>query len=131
MKRHAALQQHSREHHMALKMARLARFAADSGASAAMDQAAAEIVGHYLELMAAHFRDEEEGVLRQLKAIGQHALVDRTLAEHLRLRQLGEALQQPDAATLAEFGSLLTDHVRFEERELFETAQELLYPESG
>ncbi len=131
MKRHAALQQHSREHHIALKMARLARFAADSGASAAIVQAAAEIVEQYLEFMEAHFRDEEEGILRQLKAIGQDALVERTLTEHVRLRQLGLALQHPDGATLAEFGSLLTDHVRFEERELFETAQELLYPESA
>ncbi len=131
MKRHAALQQHSREHHIALKMARLARFAADSGASAAIVQAAAEIVEQYLEFMEAHFRDEEEGILRQLKAIGQDALVERTLTEHVRLRQLGLALQHPDGARLAEFGSLLTDHVRFEERELFETAQELLYPESA
>ena len=126
MKRHAALQQHSREHHIALKMARLARFAADSGAGAAIDQAAADIAEHYLDLMEAHFQDEEEGILQQLKAIGQDELVARTLAEHVRLRQLGEALKQPDAATLTEFGTLLTDHVRFEERELFEKAQE--YP---
>ena len=36
MKRHAALLQLSREHHHALKLSRLARFAADSGVEIAI-----------------------------------------------------------------------------------------------
>ena len=131
MKRHATLLQHSREHHTALRIARLARFAVDSGSPEAIAQTAATIVEQYPELIEAHFRSEEEGFLQQLKAIGQDELVARTLADHARLRELGQRLSQPDAATLAEFGTLLNDHVRFEERELFEIAQELLYPDSA
>lgn len=128
MKRHAALLQHSREHHHSLKLARLASFAADSGSPEAIAQAAASILEDYPETIEAHFRGEEEGFLQQMEAIGQHELVARTLAEHARLRELCQRLHQPDAATLAEFGNLLRDHVRFEERELFEVAQDLLYP---
>ena len=69
MKRHADLLQLSREHHTALKLARLARFASDAGNPEA------------------------------------------------------------DGPILAHFGQMLYDHVRFEERELFERAQELLYSE--
>ncbi len=130
MKRHAALLQHSREHHASLKMARLASFAADSGSPEAIEQAATSIREEYSDFIDAHFQAEEEGVLQQMEAIGQHELVARTLAEHARLRELCQRLQHPDAATLAEFGTLLHDHVRFEERELFEVAQELLYPDS-
>lgn len=131
MKRHAALLQHSREHHHSLKLARLASFAADFGSPEAIAQAAATILEECPETIEAHFRGEEEGILQQMEAIGQHELVARTLAEHARLRELCQHMRQPDAATLAEFGNLLRDHVRFEERELFEVAQDLLYPVSA
>lgn len=131
MKRHAALIQHSREHHQTLKLARLARFAADSGSPEAVRQAAETVRERFPLTLEAHFRDEEQGLLVQLAAIGQHALVQRTLDEHARLRALNDSLANPDAATMATFASLLHDHVRFEERELFETAQALLYPEEA
>ena len=131
MKRHAALIQHSREHHQALKLARLARFAVDSGSPEAIKQAAETLREQFPNTLETHFCDEEQGLLVQLAAIGQHALVQRTLDEHARLRALNDSLKNPDAATMATFASLLHDHVRFEERELFETAQALLYPEEA
>ncbi len=131
MKRHAALIQHSREHHQALKLARLARFAVDSGSPEAIKQAAETLREQFPSTLETHFCDEEQGLLMQLTAIGQHALVQRTLDEHARLRALNDSLKNPDAATMATFASLLHDHVRFEERELFQTAQALLYPEEA
>jgi hemerythrin-like domain-containing protein len=131
MKRHPALIQHSREHHQALKLARLARFAVDSGSPEAIKQAAETLREQFPNTLETHFCDEEQGLLVQLAAIGQHALVQRTLDEHARLRALNDSLKNPDAATMATFASLLHDHVRFEERELFETAQALLYPEEA
>ena len=131
MKRHPALIQHSREHHQALKLARLARFAVDSGSPEAIKQAAETLREQFPSTLETHFCDEEQGLLMQLAAIGQHALVQRTLDEHARLRALNDSLKTPDAATMATFASLLHDHVRFEERELFETAQALLYPEEA
>ena len=129
MKRHADLLQLSREHHSALKLARLARFASDAGNPEAIAQAAQTITSKFAEEIEAHFLAEEKGVLPALLAHGATDLVNRTLDEHKILRALNQQLQQPDGATLARFGQMLYDHVRFEERELFERAQALLYPE--
>lgn len=128
MKRHAALQQLSREHHTALKLARLARFASDSGNPAAIAEAAKTISRQFQDEIDAHFAKEERDLLPALEALGETELVRRTLAEHLEMRTLKQDLSQADGATLARFGKLLYDHVRFEERELFEAAQTRLYP---
>ena len=130
MKRHAALLQLSREHHQALKMARQARFACDAGLGPAIAQAAETICERFQEELEAHFQTEEIDLLPALAAAGAGDLVQRTLTEHAELRDLNRRLAEPDGETLARFATLLNDHVRFEERELFETAQRLLYPEA-
>lgn len=133
MKRHAALLQHSRDHHHGLKLARLARFAADSGSPEAVAEAARTIVEQFPEKLEPHFQEEERGLLTELAAIGQDELVRRTLDEHAQMREQNRRLgiDPEDAATLSAFATLLHDHVRFEERELFEIAQDLLYPEAN
>ena len=60
MKRHAALIQHSREHHLALKLARLARFAVDSGSPEAIKQAAETLREQFPNTLETHFCDEEQ-----------------------------------------------------------------------
>ncbi len=129
MKRHADLLQLSREHHTALKLARLARIASDTGNAEAIAEAGQTITSKFAEELEAHFLAEEKDLLPALLAHGATELVNRTLDEHKILRALNQQLQQPDGAILAHFGQMLHEHVRFEERELFERAQELLYPE--
>lgn len=128
MKRHVALLHLSREHHAALKLARQARFACDAGLPEALAQAAQTINECFAAYLEPHFRSEEETLLPALAARGETELVERTLAEHAELRALNRQLAEPDGETLARFASLLHDHVRFEERELFEAAQRRLYP---
>lgn len=128
MKRHAALLQLSREHHMALKLARQARFASDSGHAMAIAEAAEKITALFPGELETHFQAEEKDLLPALAAVGETGLVRRTLDEHSELRALNRRLAEQDGETLARFATLLNDHVRFEERELFETAQRLLYP---
>ena len=105
MKRHPQLQDLSREHHGALKLARAARQAAESG---------------------------NAGNVVALERAGETTLVQRTLKEHAELRALAsafstaEAAESTEAAMLSRFGDLLASHVRFEERELFEAAQSLM-----
>jgi len=123
MKRHAELLELSREHHGALKLARDARRAADSAAADEIERLAQRVVDTFAAELDPHFRVEEEGLLPFLATAGESALVQRTLAEHLELRALAFAMQRPEAATLRRFADLLAAHVRFEERELFETAQ--------
>lgn len=129
MKRHAALLQLSREHHHALKLSRLARFASDAGHALAIAEAAEKIIAEFPEELESHFQCEEKDLLPALAAAGASELVARTLAEHAELRDLNRRLTEPDSEILARFATLLHDHVRFEEREVFETAQQLLYAE--
>ena len=131
MKRHAALQHLSREHHKALKLARQACFASDSGHVIAIAEAAQTINTLFPQWFDEHFRMEEEDLLPLLAAAGASDLVSQVLAQHAELRALNRQLENPDGVTLARFGKLLNEHVRFEEREVFETAQDLLYPESS
>lgn len=126
MKRHPQLLELSREHHGALKLARHARLAAESGRGEEIARLAQRVVALFARELEPHFQVEEREVLPLLAAAGEGLLVERTLAEHAELRALADRLQVPDAATLARFAELLLAHVRFEERELFEAAQRSL-----
>ena len=126
MKRHPALLQLSREHHTALKLSldcRKAVLAADQGA---MNALAGQMSSLFAAELEPHFQREEEELLPWLEAAGEHQLVARTLAEHAQLRGLAERIGRGDQGALEAFATALSDHVRFEERELFEKAQE--YP---
>lgn len=123
MKRHPELLQLSREHYGALKLARDAQRAAESGKPgdvAALAQCVVEVFSAELD---PHFCIEEQGILVLLAQAGEQTLVQRTLADHAELRRLAAALVQPAADTLLRFAELLGAHVRFEEREVFEAAQ--------
>ncbi len=127
MKRHPALLVLSREHQAALSLAQRAKRAAASGRESEVADLAAVVAHVFPRELAPHFRDEEDHLLPALEEAGEAGRVARTLADHQRLHALSRQLaEQPDAGTLAEFGALLADHVRFEERELFEIAQSVL-----
>ena len=68
MKRHAALLQLSREHHHALKLSRLARFAADLGVEIAIAEAAEKIIDLFASELEPHFQTEESELLPALAA---------------------------------------------------------------
>ena len=125
MKRHEQLQDLSREHHLALKLALLARRALESGAAPQIQAAAATCAKAFVSDLEPHFVREESDVLPLLAQAGEIALVERTLNEHDEMRRLAAQLDLPaaDPATLQRFGELLGAHVRFEEHELFEVAQ--------
>jgi len=129
MKRAQALAELSREHQHALALALRAKRAANLDA-AAIANLAEQCVADYGAKLAPHFEIEEEFLLPAMSAAGEAALAQRTLAEHAEIRRLVAALAQPSAAALAAFGEALGEHVRFEERGLFEVAQERLSPES-
>lgn len=123
MKRHSDLQDLSREHYAALKLALAAKRAALAGDPAAVAGAAALCRQAYASELEAHFAVEESQLLPRLAAAGQDELVHRTADEHRQLRQLARQLEAADAAILLRFSECLSAHVRFEERELFEALQ--------
>ena len=126
MKRHPALQTLSRDHHQALVIARRLRRAGETDAADA--QAA------FLEFWRSdgedHFRVEEQVMLPRFAAAGgaDSAAVARVLRDHaeIRLRALRLEGGPVSPAALGELGTLLAEHVRLEERELFPAIEEAL-----
>jgi uncharacterized protein (DUF885 family) len=113
----------SREHHTALSLSvRIARIA-DAEAEAALLIRVPAVFDAELE---PHFQEEEQGLMPALVAAGELALVSRTLAEHGAMRNLMTHIRSGDVVSLKLFGQQLAAHVRFEERELFATAQDVL-----
>lgn len=123
MRRHQQLQDLSREHHTALQLALRARRAVQSGDAAQIAASAMACIEAFSVELDPHFVIEETELLPVLAQQGEHALVQRTLAEHEQLRSLIVQLAQANATSLQSFAELLNAHVRFEERELFEVAQ--------
>jgi hemerythrin-like domain-containing protein len=118
MKRLEALRRLSSEHHVGLVIARRAREALDDP-----QVAWAQIRQRFVDELEPHFRLEEQGLLPAMRDAGEQSMVERTLAEHRAMRGLIDA---GDPENLAAFAQLLADHIRFEESELFETAQRVL-----
>lgn len=126
MKRHEQLQDLSREHYSALKLALYAKRAAVSGDPAQIRVAAKGCRLAFDSELEAHFLVEERDLLPRLRAAGQTALVSRTEADHAELRGLVTRLEEADRDVLLAFSERLTAHVRFEEREMFEAMEALL-----
>lgn len=109
MKRHDALIGLSQDHHHALVLARRC---------ASEELTWDEMVRAFEEELEPHFQIEERMLL---PALGDDPLVDRTLADHAAIRAHVRSRR-----SLVELGDLLREHVRFEERELFERAQQVM-----
>jgi len=126
VKRSAALQPLSREHHTALALAKACERAAQSGTAEQVGSVCQRAIQAYANELEPHFQIEEQSLLPLLKGAVTQLLVQRTLADHLQLRALLKDLQQNDADALASFGKCLSAHVRFEERELFPALERVL-----
>lgn len=128
MKRAEALRPLSREHLVALLTAKRVREAAD------LEQARKTFLGFWEEDGRRHFRVEEEVLL---PVWATHAEVDRDgvarmLEEHLAIRRdaLRLAAGGLSLEQARELGTLLHDHVRFEERQLFPAVEADLDPQA-
>jgi len=121
MKRDARLRKLSSEHHNALVLARaLSRHAAAGTADAAVVRQLRERFERELQ---PHFRVEEDLLLPALRSIGDDALAARVEADHSALRSHLAAAERGEDGHVASFAALLTEHVRFEERELFPSCE--------
>ncbi len=123
MKRHQALTNLSREHHQSL---RLAKKCMDTAARAVPEQCLAlcrEIVSTFDQEWDRHFRNEEATIFNVTAGMeGRiHDLGLQLTEEHDRMREMARTMREEDSscAILEQFGLLLRDHTRLEERELF------------
>lgn len=122
MKRDPRLRPLSRDHHHALALARRATLAANSGDPRAVRETWDEVVAKFNDELVPHFEIEERFLLPAMRAAGDELLVDRILDDHRVIRKLIRSGGH-DPQRLAEFGERLTDHVRFEERVAFPSAE--------
>lgn len=122
MRRCDALRALSSEHHLALALAAQLRRAAGTPQAEKIWQETRQRFATELE---PHFQAEEARLLPALERAGETGLAQRTRAEHAELRRMMHAGEMPD---LPGFAELLAQHIRFEERELFEAAQRAIPP---
>lgn len=115
MKRDPRLVEFSREHHSALKLGLLIK---NSDDLALLTKEIKKAKGMLLN----HFAEEETDLLGIMNCIGDQALQDRFEDDHKKLRRYlhKSALTLDDVKA---FGALLTNHSRFEEKELFQAIQ--------
>ena len=131
VKRHPALVPLSHDHHHALVEARRLRRAAAAGA-ADRCAAAERLIRFFTNEAIAHFRQEEEDLFPLLvdASSASNDLLVRALLDHQRLHAAVARLRDDVAAGAAAAPSLeltatlLEEHVRFEERQLFPIIEE-------
>jgi iron-sulfur cluster repair protein YtfE (RIC family) len=126
VRRHSALVPLSEEHHHELAHARRLLQAAGAGPEGRLAAASAYVDAFFTETVE-HFRREEEILFPlYVRHAGSTPLLERILREHMELHGLVRALRAEAAAgdippeALRTLGGLLHEHVRVEERELFE-----------
>jgi iron-sulfur cluster repair protein YtfE (RIC family) len=107
-------------------LARRASLAAADPNPNTLHEAWEEIVEKLDTELLSHFEIEERLLLPPLERAGEKRSVARVVKDHRTLRQLIDQSPADLRSCLAEFGSLLTEHVRFEERVLFPLAESKL-----
>ena len=132
-KRHPALIPLSHDHHHGLALALRCRKHAlgqlNPGDPASIEACAAEASRFFTENLTAHF-EAEETVLFPLMAAYEECreLVTQLKSEHREFRRLVARLADPGGLrkSLFDFGDLLEQHIRSEERRLFPAFETLV-----
>lgn len=129
MKRIDELRALSDDHHTALVLARRCQKAAQGSSSLSVETVWQDVLTAFSGQLEPHFQIEESFLLPALDGLEEFELTARIRDDHARLRTLRDTT--PITENLVEeFGRLLESHVRFEEREVFETTQDRL-PEAA
>jgi hemerythrin-like domain-containing protein len=133
MKRSPELRDLSEQHHHGLVAARRLRQVALG--KVPLTEAVAGFLLDWHDEIQPHFRAEEEILLPEFARFvpEDHALIVRTLTEHVALRRAVRELARSDGEALqalaGTIGQSLDDHIRFEERVLYPAVEATLTKE--
>ncbi|HDK37802.1 MAG TPA: hemerythrin domain-containing protein [Thiolapillus brandeum] len=121
MKRSSELTSLSHEHHHSLRLAKNCLDTAATGDEAKCITLCQHILDIFDQEWDRHFRNEEASIFDITATMtGKiNELGIQLVNEHQRMRTMVAEMQPGDCKKLAEFGELLRDHTRLEERELF------------
>ena len=132
-RRNDALIPLTHDHHHALAQARRLRDASKLSDVTERRNLTNDFVNFYFGRAIRHFHEEEELFFAPLIDEPRATdLVVRAVSDHLRLHALVRAVKrqladgEADADTLTAIADLLTEHVRFEEQQLFPLVEELV-----
>lgn len=138
IKRHSALLSLSRDHHLALQLARAIQSGVSPNLRAELPKGTQALRDHvcrvFAEEIEKHFAAEESVVMPAVKGHdeGLDEICKEILAQHRAMRALVEQAADTkldEASTLSlldRFGQLLESHVRTEERSFYQRIQEVL-----
>lgn len=121
MKRTSELRNLSSDHHRALVIAKRAKKAKPDSAFC---ETWLEIEQYYSRELENHLRAEEAHIVPGLEKLGKYDLVNQLNKEHKEIRNHFQPKSSRSFNALIRFGKLLEQHVRFEDRELFNVVQE-------
>ena len=125
LKRREELQTLSEDHHNALVIALRCRRLGEGTFDAEPSDFWASVREFVSLQVLPHFEVEENLLIPALRTLGEEQMADRLLAEHQQLRAMITD-EVPSAAEFSAFGRLLDDHIRYEERIVFESTQDRL-----
>lgn len=123
MKRCPQLRKLSVEHQAALSLAVQVKRAAEKASQEELRPWVVQIQDRWWSELLPHFQAEESHLVPAMQAAGLSTLAERAIQEHRAIEDLVFDSNLPCRTRLTQFAELLRDHVRFEERILFETAQ--------
>lgn len=129
MKRAPELRTLSVDHHHALVLAKKAIEAGRSESVLEIDELWAEVELKFSTELEPHFAIEEKLIEPALRARGHAELADKLNEDHAALRRFKLPGKGGTGEGLRLFGELLVAHIRFEERELFAVAEEVMSAE--
>lgn len=129
MKRVPELRDLSDDHHTGLVLARRCKQAGRPGSGASPEAMWDQVIEAFSCHLEPHFQIEERHLLPALEAIGEASLASRIRQDHGALRALKDS-PVASRALIDRFGELLEAHIRYEERQVFETTQDRLPPRS-
>lgn len=128
MKRHPALQNISREHHLSLSLVLQINRAVNAADTTQIFSLVSAVHLHYKHELEAHFEEEKYLFRAFAKQRPEYKLfVSDFLIEHQKMTNLLNELDTSSTlADLKQFADLLKDHTRREERDLFPLIEETL-----
>ena len=138
MKRIEQLQNLSREHHQSLILSQKMLKISQANDAEAIAELCKEIIHDYPEVWKIHFKIEEDSIFQiffdqertDLSEAKQYTkilnLCHILKQEHQTMNGYYERMKKGDYSILGEFGSLLKEHTRTEERQLFPLLEDVL-----
>ena len=126
MKRIEQLRSLSKEHHLSLVLASKALKATKSGDKTAVEQLCQQVSDEFDSRWDEHFKKEEQTIFSIIEEKYKNLLAEENVELHIKLRNqhdqmrnMADEMKKGRIDQLAEFGQLLKDHTRLEERVLF------------